>query len=165
MIVFFVILITPTVIGFVILYRNDSIKSEIRLARNSSFAELEDGSKASSPSRSCSSPSLQRPLDDFDSIYLGGLADRRHRSSEGPRPPRQCAKLTSRSSPQKGQVRRASRPCGGKVNSLSVSWLSVRMQLKTWLVLHTLELRQPKRPMLRAVHYAPRVPAEYCVIV
>ena len=64
-------------------------------------AELEDGSKASSPRRPCSSPSQRRQLDNFNYSDDGGLADRRCGSSAGPRPPRQCAELTSQSPSQK----------------------------------------------------------------
>ncbi len=64
-------------------------------------AELEDGSKASWPRRPCSSPSQRRQLDNFNYSDDGGLADRRCGSSAGPRPPRQCAELTSQSPSQK----------------------------------------------------------------
>ena len=60
-------------------------------------AELEDGSKASSPRRLCPSPSQRRQLDNFIYSEDGELADRRCGSSAGPLPPRQCAKLTSKS--------------------------------------------------------------------
>ena len=63
-------------------------------------AELEDGSKASWPRRPCPSPSQRRQLDNFN-YSDEGLADRRCGSSAGPRPPRQCAELTSQSPPQK----------------------------------------------------------------
>ena len=64
-------------------------------------AELDDGSKASWPQRSSPSPSQRRQLDNFNYSDDGGLADRRCGSSAGPRPPRQCAELTSQSPSQK----------------------------------------------------------------
>jgi hypothetical protein len=64
-------------------------------------AELDDGSKASWPRRPCPSPSQRRQLDNFNYSDDGGLANRRCCASEGPRPLRQCAKLTSQSPSQK----------------------------------------------------------------
>ena len=64
-------------------------------------AELDDGTKACWPQRSSPSPSQRRQLDNFNYSDDGGLADRRCGSSAGPRPPRQCAELSSKSPPQK----------------------------------------------------------------
>ena len=99
------------------------------LGRNSSSAQLEDGSRAFLPQRSFPSPSQRRQLDNFNYFDDGGIADRRCGPSAGPRPPRQCAKLTSQSSRQKRSGAGSPSNVWGKGSSSLLHLLSDCMQV------------------------------------
>ena len=92
-------------------------------------AQLEDGSRAFLPQRSSPSPSQRRQLDNFNYFDDGGIADRRCGSSAGPRPPRQCAKLTSQSSRQKRSGAGSPSNVWGKGSSSLLHLLSDCMQV------------------------------------
>ena len=75
---------SPAALGILFPDRNLILKVVKALAKMPPSAELKDGSKASSPPRSSSSPSQQRQLDNFNYSNDGGLDDRRCGLSAGP---------------------------------------------------------------------------------
>ena len=79
--------------------------------------------------RSFPSPSQRRQLDNFNYFDDGGIADRRCGPSAGPRPPRQCAKLTSQSSRQKRSGAGSPSNVWGKGSSSLLHLLSDCMQV------------------------------------
>ena len=99
------------------------------LAGNFYLHSSKDGSRASWPRRSSSSPSQRRQLDNFNYFDDGGIADRRCGSSSGPRPPRQCAKLNSQSSSKKRSGAGSPSNVWGKGSSSLLHLLSDCMQI------------------------------------